>query len=235
MWAYIVFGNIKQTLSNLSSLDRVWHTNLIARLSYFKVGHVYIATRACDYCRYIYLAVPIRCYRGPKKLWGQVKWSADQQSCSSFCQRRQQGSLFNILNIFVSHNVHDDHRPMENNNIYLQDSHGLVELERLVYSYKTRMTTRPILSRTSTLSRSKKTTSLAQSLPLCGPQTLMLGTTVNYATPLLEKTPRLSQWMPSQVLASPSSSHTHQSVCPNHCSFCHMFVSPRVLMQYTSD
>ena len=58
----------------LWSLDRVRHTKLIARLSYFKVGHVYIATRACDYCRYIYLVVPIRCYRAPKKLWGQVKW-----------------------------------------------------------------------------------------------------------------------------------------------------------------
>ena len=29
--------------------------------------------------------------------------------------------------------------------------------------------------------------------------------------------------------------HPHQSVWPNHCSFCHMFVSPRFLMQYTSD
>ena len=134
-------------------------------------------------------------------MWGQVKWSADQQSCSSFCQRRQQGSLFNMLYIFVSHTVHDDHRLLENNNIYLQDSHGLVELERLVFSYKTRMTTRPILSRTSTLSRSKKTMSLAQFWPLCGPLTLMLGTTVKYATQLVEKTLRLSRWMLSQVSA----------------------------------
>ena len=109
---------------------------------------------------------------------------------------------------------------MENNNIYPQDSHGLVELERLVFSYKTRMTTRPILSRTSTLSRSKKTMSLARFWPLCGPLTLMLGTTVKYATQLVEKTLRLSRWMLSQVsaplplkhqLPASSSSYTQSS------------------------
>ena len=123
---------------------------------------------------------------------------------------------------------------MENNNIYPQGSLGLVELERSVSCFKTRMTTLRSLSRTSTPSRSKKTTNLVRFLPPYGPLTLTLGTMVKCATPLEEKTQMLSWWIRSQVpsalhwrhtIQCPpnlSTFHPHQSVWwPNHCSFCH--------------